>query len=178
MSRPSDTPHLIIQPFDPQLHDRVSFSCGVPSVDNFFQKTANKLSKADIIRLFVLSENGSSVVFGFYAINAHSVDYTNLPDKYARNRPKNGSIPAAFLSMIAVDQRFAGKGYGSDLLVDALLRIKTASKSLGIAIVVLDILDCGDPQKIQLRKALYKKFGFQPFPSNPMRYFLPVKDIP
>ena len=80
--------------------------------------------------------------------------------------------------MIAVDQRFAGKGYRSDLLVDALLRIKAASKSLGIAIVVLDILDCGDPKKIQMRKTLYQKFGFQPFPTNSMRFFLPVKDIP
>jgi len=35
-----------IEPFDPDRHDRSSFSCGVDQVDNFFKNTANKLTKA------------------------------------------------------------------------------------------------------------------------------------
>jgi len=35
----------IIEPFDPERHDRAAFSCGVEQVDNYFQKAANKLPK-------------------------------------------------------------------------------------------------------------------------------------
>lgn len=37
----------IIEPFDPEKHDRTAFSCGIDQVDNVFRKIANKRSKAD-----------------------------------------------------------------------------------------------------------------------------------
>src|SRR5690606_9148302 len=117
---------------DPQKHDRATFSCGLSQVDNFFKRTANKLAKADNVRVFVMTTPDGNLV-GFHALNAHSVDYTDLPDKYARSRPSHGNIPAAYISMIGVDQRYQGKGYGGDLLVDALIRIDKAADHLGIA---------------------------------------------
>lgn len=165
-----------IEPFDPDKHDRTAFSCGVEQVDNFFKKTANKLSKADNTRIYVIiTERGA--VIGFYALNAHAIDYQDLPQKFARTRPSHGSIPAAFLSMIGIDRRYAGKGYGGDLLVDALIRIATAAESIGIAVVILDVLDDGNAELVARRQALYAKYGFQPLPSNPLRMFLPVASI-
>ncbi|MGY4750080.1 GNAT family N-acetyltransferase [Pannonibacter sp. Q-1] len=116
-------------------------------------------------------------VTGFYALNAHAIDYRDLPAKYARTRPAHGSIPAAFLSMIGVDQRYAGQGYGGDLLVDALLRVARAAEHLGIAVVVLDVLDDGNPHLVERRMRLYAGYGFQVLPSNPLRMFLPVGTI-
>lgn len=46
---------LKFEPFDPEKHDRTAFSCGVDQVDNYFRKTANKLQKAENVRVFVLS---------------------------------------------------------------------------------------------------------------------------
>ena len=46
--------------------------------------------------------------------------------------------------MIGRDQRYRGAGFGADLLVDALRRIVQASDALGISVVLLDVLDCGD----------------------------------
>jgi hypothetical protein len=46
----SEPASYIIEPFDPERHDRAAFSCGVEQVDNYFQKTANKLAKADNVR--------------------------------------------------------------------------------------------------------------------------------
>jgi GNAT superfamily N-acetyltransferase len=167
----SDT--FIIEPFDPDKHDRAAFSCGVEQVDNFFKKTANKLARADNARIYVMSSAEGNLI-GFYALNAHAIHYQDLPKKYARTRPAHGSIPAAFLSMIGVDQRHAGQGCGGDLLVDALLRIAAAAESIGIAAVILDILDDGNAELIARRQALYAKYGFQSLPSNPLRMFLPV----
>ena len=166
----------IIEPFDPARHDRAAFSCGIEQVDNFFKKTANRLAKADNVRLWAMTTPEGDLV-GFYAANAHSVDYQELPDRYARTRPGHGSIPAAYISMIGVDVRFQGRGYGGDLLVDALTQIARASEALGIAVVILDVLDCGDPGTVERRLKLYQGYGFEPFPSRPLRLFMPIATV-
>lgn len=165
-----------IEPFDPDKHDRTAFSCGVEQVDNFFKKTANKLAKADNARVYAMTAPDGAVI-GFYALNAHAIDYQDLPRKYARTRPAHGSIPAAFVSMIGVDQRYAGQGFGGDLLVDALLRVAQAAEHVGIAMIILDVLDDGDPELVERRVKLYVGYGFQPLPSNPLRMFLSVATV-
>lgn len=166
----------VIEAFDPARHDRTRFSCGVEQVDNFFKRTANKLGKADNLRVFVMV-GAEKELIGFYALNAHSVDYAELPGRYARTRPGHGSIPAAYISMIGVDEHFAGRGHGGDLLADALTRIARAADQIGIAVVMLDVLNCGSPELVQRRKALYMSYGFQPLPSNELRLFLPVATV-
>lgn len=166
----------IIEAFDPDKHDRTGFSCGIDQIDNFFRKTANKLSKADNLRIWVMTDL-SDVLIGFYAVNAHSVEYQHLPTRYARTRPGHGRIPAAFISMIGVDRRFQGKGYGGDLLIDCLRRLAQASEAIGIAVVMLDVLDCGDPEQVGRRLALYRSYGFEPLPSQPLRLFLPLATV-
>lgn len=70
----------LIEPFDPDKHDRTAFSCGVEQVDNYLKNTANKLAKADNVRLYVMTTRGGELI-GFCAINAHAVDYADLPKK-------------------------------------------------------------------------------------------------
>jgi hypothetical protein len=166
----------IIEPFDSEKHDRVAFSCGVEQVDNYFQKTANKLAKAENVRLYVMVDADCAVI-GFYALNAHAVHFADLPTKFARTRPSHGNIPAAYISMIGRDQKFRGGGYGGDLLVDALRRIAVAADAIGVAVVMLDVLDCGDPERVVRRKALYENYGFQSLASNALRMFLPVSVV-
>ena len=169
-------PPYAIEPFDPERHDRSGFSCGEEAVDNYFKKTANKLEQAANVRLFVMVSADQALI-GSYAINGHAVDYRDLPRRFARSRPGHGSIPAAFIAMIGRDQRYSGAGFGGDLLVDALRRIAYAADSLGIAVALLDVLDCGNPQRTARRQALYESYGFQPLPSNPTRLFLALSTI-
>ncbi|EAV43544.1 putative histone acetyltransferase-related protein [Stappia aggregata IAM 12614] len=115
-------------------------------------------------------------LLGFYAVNAHSVDYAELPKKYARTRPSHSSIPAAFISMIGVDQRFQGNGLGGILLVDALKKLARASETLGIAVVLMDVLDCGNEEATKRRLALYTGYGFSKLENAPLRLFLPIQD--
>jgi hypothetical protein len=42
---------------------------------------------------------------------------------------------------------------------------------------MLDVLDCGDPDRVARRKALYESYGFQSLTSNPLRMFLPVSVV-
>ncbi|RYY14688.1 MAG: GNAT family N-acetyltransferase [Alphaproteobacteria bacterium] len=176
MTAPEETRRIVIEPLDPAKHDRGTFRCGIEQVDNFFRRTANKLAKAGNVRTFVMIGPGGELI-GFYAINAHAIDYTELPDRYARHRPTHGSIPAAYISMIGVDRRFQGRGYGGDLLVNCLTRLAGAAEVLGIAVVMLDVLDCGDPEKVAKRLALYMSYGFEPLPSNGLRLFLSMATV-
>lgn len=176
MSAPEDAARYRIEPLDPARHDRAAFSCGTAQVDNFFRQTANKLTRAGNLRTFVMVDPSGAVI-GFYAVNAHAIDYAELPDRFARTRPAHGSIPAAYIAMIGVDRHFQGRGYGGDLLVDCLARLAHAADALGIAVVMLDVLDCGDPEQVARRRALYTGYGFQPLPSNDLRLFLPMATV-
>ncbi|MGJ3231290.1 MAG: GNAT family N-acetyltransferase [Oceanicaulis sp.] len=177
MAVTTDDSAFLVEPFDAGRHDRSGFDCGVAQVDNYFRKTANKLAKAGNVRLFVLVRRADLQVAGFYATNAHAIDYRALPAKYARSRAAHGTIPAAYLSMIGVDRRFAGQGLGGVLLVDALMRLELASRQTGIAVVLLDILDCGDPSAVERRRRLYERYGFIPLPSRPMRMFIAMETV-
>ncbi|NLR71927.1 GNAT family N-acetyltransferase [Novosphingobium sp. ERN07] len=172
---PADA-QCIIEPLDPARHDRAAFSCGIEQVDNYFRKTANKLAQTGNVRVHILTSPGGEVI-GFYAANAHAVHYTDLPDTFRRGRPGHGHIPAAYISMIGVDQRHQRKGYGGDLLVDCLRRIAAAADAIGIRVVLLDVLDCGNAAVTQRRKELYASYGFAPLPSNALRMFLPISDV-
>ncbi|KTQ96069.1 hypothetical protein NS226_08390 [Aureimonas ureilytica] len=166
----------VIEPLDPEKHDRAAFSCGIAQVDNFFRNTANKLAKADNLRAWVMTDPDGSII-GFYAMNAHAVDYTDLPKRFDRTRPGHGSIPAAYISMIGVHKDLQGKGYGSDLLADCLKRIACVADQIGIAVVMLDVLDCGEPALVDRRQRAYAAYGFEPLPSQPLRMFLPLATV-
>jgi GNAT superfamily N-acetyltransferase len=166
----------IIAPLDPSRHDRAAFSCGIAQVDNYFRKTANKLAQAGNVRVYVLTGPDGALI-GFYATNAHAIHYPELPEKFRRDRPGHGYIPAAYISMIGVDLRYQGRGFGADLLVNCLRRIATAADEIGIRMVLLDVLDCGDPARTERRKRLYASYGFAPFASNDLRMYLPMRDV-
>jgi len=176
VSGKTSRPALRIVPLDPVRHDRAAFASGVDQVDNFLRKTANKLTQAGNLRVFVLTDTDDRLI-GYYALNAHAVDYQDLPSRYGRTRPGHGQIPAAFIAMIGVDARFQGQGYGGDLLVDALKRIWRVGRELGIAVAMLDILDCGNPEQVERRRALYQRYGFAPLAAQANRMFLPLASL-
>ena len=167
---------LIIEPLDTKRHDRRSFSSGVVQVDNYFQKTANKLVKADNLRVHVMTTTDGDLI-GFYGLNAHQIDHVELPHRFSRSRPGHGDIPAVYISMIGVDARYQGQGLGGFLLADALRRILAASEHIGVSLALLDILDCGDPDRVARRRDLYLRYGFQALQDAELRLFMPVASI-
>ncbi|PWW01810.1 acetyltransferase (GNAT) family protein [Hoeflea marina] len=146
-------------------------------MDNYLRLTAKKHEAHDVARIWVALLPGSDAVIGLYAINAHRVETTQLEEALSRHAPAHGSIPAAYLSTFAVDRAFQGRGLGRILLIDALRRIEMASRSLAIKVVVLDILDDGDPEAMERRRRFYQRMGFQSFAGQPERMFLTVANV-
>ena len=169
---------LRIEPFDRARHVCDNFHSGVEGVDSYLKLTAGKLAKAGNIRFFVLVDvDNPNDIIGFYTLNAHAVDYGELPKKYKRAAPGHGSIPAAFISVMGVDHKRQGERIGAYLLADALKRIVIGAEAVATAVVLLDVIDCGDAEKIKRRTRFYQNFGFLPLESQPTRLFLPVATI-
>ncbi|WP_372614833.1 GNAT family N-acetyltransferase [Halomonas sp.] len=170
---------VVIEPLDKAKHNRAAFSSGVPQVDRYLQETASRLMKGGTARVFVMvdPQQRREEILGFYSINAHSVQGGDLPKRFQRIALADGSLPAAFIGMIGVAETVQGQGIGSRLLVDALGGAYQASQRVGTAMVLLDILDCGNPKSVARRQRLYAGFGFQPLPSQPLRMFLPMGTI-
>ncbi|WP_299315927.1 GNAT family N-acetyltransferase [uncultured Halomonas sp.] len=169
---------VIIEPLDKVHHDRAAFASGVPQVDRYLKETASRLMKGGTARVFVMVDpQHPAEILGFYSINAHSVQGGDLPKRYQRVALADGSLPAAFIGMIGVAAHAQGQGIGSRLLINALSGAFQASQQVGTAMVMLDILDCGNPAAVARRQRLYASFGFQSLLSQPLRMFLPMGTI-
>jgi predicted N-acetyltransferase YhbS len=79
-------------------------------------------------------------------------------------------VPVILLARLAVDGSEKGKGLGTGLLKDALLRAVQAADIVGCRALMVHAKDDG-------ARAFYQRFGFQPSPSDPFRLFLLMKDI-
>lgn len=165
---------FLIQPFDPQIHDRAAFSCGVSQIDNYLKLNAKKGSKADVVRIWVIIDSENKIV-GFYGVNMHAIGVVEMPDAYRKKAGKHGFLPAAFIAMIGVDKTQQGRGIGSALIADALDRIARVSDEIGTCVVVLDVFDDSNDEMVVRRKTYYEAFGFIPLPDQRLRLFMPIE---
>jgi len=63
-----------------------------------------------------------------------------------------------------------GEGVGDLLLADAVRRVISASRSLAVFAIVVEATD-------EKAAAFYRDFRFAPFPSRPLRLFMPVPEV-
>lgn len=144
-------------------HDRASFFCGQPDLDDWFRHRASQDEKRNIARVFVAVDG--AVTIGFYSLSALTVSLDDLPGDIARKLPRYEGIPAALIGRLARDERVRGKGIGELLLADAVRRILSAGRSLAVFAIVVDAKD-------ERAVGFYSAFGFRAFPSWPTRLFL------
>ncbi len=145
-------------------HDRGAFSCGEPSLDDWFKHRASQDAKRDLAQVFVAIDDDPGLV-GFYSLSAFTLQLEDLPVDLAKKLPRYDAIPAALVGRLARDVRVRGQRVGEVLMADAIGRVLDARERLGIFAIVVDALS-GKAQ------AFYKSFGFVPLPTRPDRLFL------
>ncbi len=170
-------PEVQITPLDPRQHDRESFACGIPRLDNFLKRSAGKQQAGNFTKVWVATSAGQSQVAGYYALNAHRLEAYSLPPELTRSAPSHGGIPAVYLSMIAVDLRHQGKGLGRILLADALKRAVSAADQIGLNAVVLDVIEDGGAEVTGKRTKFYIASGFVSLPDQPRRMIISIEPI-
>ena len=149
-------------------HDRAAFSCGVASLDDWFRLRAGQDEKRNVARVFVATDDQGGIV-GFYSLSSFTLTIADLPPDYAKRLPRYDAIPAALIGRLARDEKVRGKGIGELLLADAIRRVIGAARSLAVFAIVVEATD-------EKAAAFYRDFGFVPFPSRPLRLFMPASE--
>lgn len=140
-------------------HGFDAFCCGQADLDEWLKEHARHATRQGT-RTYVLLDEGSGAVDGYFAVAPHLVERDELPRRVGRGAPT--MIPAVLLAKLALDERLHGRGLGADLLVHALTVIIGAARTAGGRLVVVDAVDDD-------AGGFYRAHDFQLLPSNPRR---------
>jgi len=108
-------------------------------------------------------------VVGYYTLAAGSVGHEQVPSRVAQGLGKY-PVPIILLARLAVERTEQGKGLGSALLKDALLRALQAADLVGCRAVLVHAKD-------QTAQAFYRKFDFGSSPVDKLHLYLLTKNI-
>jgi len=151
-------------------HNRSDFLCGKGLLDNYFWYQANQDVKRKLSACFVLIDQESEKITGYYTLSGNSISNDWIPDSFKKRLPKSyQSIPTILLGRLAIDKNFQDKGIGKILLIDSLKRCLDISHSIGAFAVIVDPLD-KDAERF------YEKYGFIKLHDSG-KMFLPMKTI-
>lgn len=154
---------LHIQTLDKKLHDRGSFDCGVPALNDYLAKRAASDMKRKAAGCWVIvSEANIGEILGYYTLSSEAIDAKDLPDvpkPISKKLPGYRRFGAALLGRLAVAHSQPGAGLGELLLMDAFHRCMV----MEIPVVVITV----DP-KDKKAAAWYERFGFRPLTKDRM----------
>jgi GNAT superfamily N-acetyltransferase len=151
-------------------HNKNGFLCGKDLLDNYIRFQANQDVKRKLSACFVLSDNETNNISGYYTLSSSSISNDLIPDSFSKISPKSySSIPTILLGRLAIAQNNQGKGIGKLLLIDALKRSFDISGSIGAFAVIVDPID-------NEAERFYSKYGFIKLPDSG-KMFLPMKTI-
>lgn len=143
------------------------FDCGQPELDRYLQRYAWSNQKANSAQTYVAC--AESEIVGYYSLSVAGVEYAGTPARVAKGLARH-PVPVMLLARLAVDRRYQGRGLGSALLRDALLRTLQAADIAGIRALLVHA-------KNEAARQWYLSFDFEPGPINPMHLFLLLKDM-
>lgn len=143
-------------------HRLDDFRCTSPDLAKWLIERARKNHREGASRCFVVCDERQHVI-GYYALAAGAVSHEVAQGSVKRNMPD--PIPVAVLGRLAVHQDWAGRGIGSGLLKDAILRTLQASRELGIRALSCHAID-------DAAKDFYLQRGFIVSPMEPLTLML------
>lgn len=148
-------------------HDLDSFNCGQDALNRFLKRFAFTSQQANASQTHVgLSDDQ---VIGYYSLVVAEVTHSEAPERVGKGLARH-PIPLMLLARLAVDLRWQGKGVGSGLLKDAMLRTLQASEIAGIRALAAHAKD-------EAAYNFYVHFGLLPSPTDPLHLHVLIKDI-
>ena len=151
-----------------QPHHAVeAFDCGQEALNRFLQKHALQNQRSGGSQTYVGLIN--ETVIGYYALAVGSVEQDHAPERVKKGLAKH-SIPIMLLARLAVDLNWQKQGVGAALLKDATLRTLQAADIVGIRALMVHAKD-------DVAKKFYERFDFLPSPTDPLHFFMLLKDV-
>jgi GNAT superfamily N-acetyltransferase len=143
------------------------FDCGKESLNQFLKRRAWNSQQAHSAQTYVLVKE--FMVYGYYSLAAGSVAHSEATERAKKGLARH-PIPVILPVRLAVDISLQGKGLGSALLKDALLRTAQAANTIGARALLVHAKD-------DSAKGFYEHFDFEPSPSDPYHLLLIMKDL-
>jgi len=147
-------------------HHVEGFDSGEATLDLWIARRAKPNQASGASRTFVVCR--ADKVIAYYALAAGAIASNDAPGRMRRNMPD--PIPVFVIGRLAVDRSEQGKGLGSLLLRDAVLRTRQAAQHGGIAGLLVHAIS-------ENAKRFYLQWGFVESPSNPLTLVVKIKDI-
>jgi len=117
----------------------------------------------------VLVVHDERAVVGYYGLAPSVIQPNSAPRAVRTGRPPD-PIPCLLIGQLAVDQNYAGRGIGSGLVKDALLRCLAGAEIVGGRAVVVRAIDAE-------AERYWKGWGFIPSRDNPSILMRSIDDI-
>lgn len=143
-------------------HRLDDFRCTSPELSRWLIERARKNHQEGASRCFVVCDEQRNVV-GYYALAAGALSHETAPGSVRRNMPD--PIPVAVLGRLAVHEAWAGRGIGSGLLKDAVVRVALTAQELGIRALLCLAID-------EAARTFYLQRGFIASPLEPLSVML------
>lgn len=143
-------------------HDTSGFTCRHDVLSQWLRRRALANALSGATRTYVVCAEGQHVV-GYYALAAGSIDIGSAPTRMRRNMPD--PLPVIVLGRLAVHEDWSGRGIGSGLLKDAVLRALQAAELIGACALLCHAID-------DEARAFYMKHGFAESPVQSLTLML------
>lgn len=148
-------------------HSVDTFDCGREALNRFLIRYAFQNQQAGASQTYIAMADEQ--VAGYYTLVVGQVEYSDAPERLTKGLARH-PVPIMLLARLAVAISWQGKGLGSGLLKDAMLRTLQAADIAGIRAF-------GVHAKDDAAKSFYEHFDFVASPSDPYHLFRLLKDI-
>ncbi len=150
-----------------RTHAVETFDCGEEPLNRFLIRYALQNQMANASQTYVGLDADN--VIGYYTLVVGEVAYSDAPERLVKGLARH-PVPIMLLARLAVSVTWQGKGAGSGLLRDAILRTLQAADIAGIRAFVVHA-------KHERARDFYLRYGFIPSPTDPLHLFVLTKDL-
>lgn len=146
-------------------HNTEAFDCGTDVINKWFAQRALG-NQQRFTQTFIAVEHDEIV--GFYSLAAGQVRRESAPSQLRRNAPNE--IPIFLLARLAVSATNQGRGIGSDLLRDAVIRCIASSREVAASAIKVQATD-------ERAAQFYLQNGFQRINADSLDLYLKIPHI-
>lgn len=147
-------------------HDVDAFDCGKEPLNRFLSRYALQNQKAEASQTYVALSDER--IIGYYTLVVGEVAYERASERLKKGLARH-PVPVMVLARLAVGMDMQGKGVGSGLLKDALMRTISAADIAGIRAMIVHAKD-------DEAKSFYERYDFSASPTDPYHLFVLIKD--
>jgi len=146
-------------------HDRKSFDCGDPAMNDFFERYARQSHESGAAKTFLGIDNADNKsILGFYSLAPGALAYADMPAMVRRGLARH-DVPGFRLAHIATDLRWQGQGVGGQLLGAAARRCLRAAAEVGGVALIIDA-------KNNRAARWYASYGAVPLSNKPLTFVM------